>query len=50
MTKHWLVVDNGFNRENYPKLIGRIFKNPPGYAAVRVWDAKPPTPKDRDAN
>ena len=29
-----LVVDNAFNRANYPTLIGKVFENPPGYAAV----------------
>ena len=31
----YLVVDNAFNRYNYPSLIGRRFVNPPTYASVR---------------
>ena len=32
----WVVVDNAFNRENYPRLIGKKFVNPPAYVAV-LW-------------
>jgi hypothetical protein len=32
----YLVVDNAFNRANYPTLIGQVFDSPPAYAAVRV--------------
>lgn len=30
------VVDNDFNRANYPSLIGQVFDNPPGYATVTI--------------
>lgn len=30
----YVVVDNAWNRQNYPDLIGKIFEKPPGYAAV----------------
>lgn len=30
----FLVVDNEFNRANYPNLIGQRVESPPGYAAV----------------
>ena len=37
----YLVVDNDFNRANYPDLIGQVFKgHAPGYAAVEVLDTK----------
>ncbi len=32
----YTVVDNEFNRKNYPELIGKTFDKPPGYAAVKV--------------
>jgi len=31
----YLVVDNAFNRYNYPSLIGKRFETPPAYAVVR---------------
>jgi hypothetical protein len=31
------VADNAFNRENYRHLIGKVFENPPGYAAVEPY-------------
>jgi len=31
----YLVVDNAFNRYNYPSLIGKRFETPPAYASVR---------------
>lgn len=34
-----LVVDNEFNQANYPDLIGKVFENPPGFAAVVETDA-----------
>lgn len=30
------VVDNDFNKKNYPDLVGKIFDNPPSYAQVKV--------------
>ncbi len=32
------VVDSEFNRANYPGIIGQVYKNPPGYAAVEPHD------------
>lgn len=31
----FLVVDNAFNRENYPDLVGKILDSPPAYAQVK---------------
>lgn len=31
----YLVVDNAFNRENYPDLVGKILDSPPAYAQVK---------------
>jgi len=30
----FIVIDCEFNRANYKDMIGKIFKNPPGYASV----------------
>lgn len=35
----YVVVDNEFNRANYPDLIGKEFANPPAFARVRAKDA-----------
>ena len=32
----YLVTDCEFNKLNYPALINRIFKSPPGYARVKL--------------
>ncbi len=32
----WLVVDNSWNRTNYPNLIGKTFETAPSYARV-IW-------------
>lgn len=32
----YLVVDNDFNRANYPNLVGKTFDSPPSYAQVKV--------------
>lgn len=34
MQNNYLVVDNDWNEENYPDLIGLVFSVPPSYAAV----------------
>lgn len=34
--KLYKVVDNEFNRKNYPDLIGQIPSSPPAYASVEV--------------
>lgn len=34
------VVDNDFNKKNYPELIGKTFENPPSYAQVKVVKQK----------
>jgi len=38
----YLVVDNDFNKENYPDLVGQILSYPPGYAQVKVLQATDP--------
>jgi len=36
----FLVVNNEFNRVNYPKLIGQVLHSPPGYAHVKPVDTQ----------
>jgi hypothetical protein len=31
-----VVIDNVFNQENYPDMIGRILSEPPAYACVQI--------------
>ena len=38
----YLVIDSGFNRSNYPRLIGQTLAAPPGYAQVRKVEALGP--------
>jgi hypothetical protein len=32
----YLVLDNGFNRANYPQLVGQVLDRAPAYAHVVV--------------
>lgn len=34
----FIVIDNEFNRANYPDLINKSFSNPPSYATVKQLD------------
>jgi len=36
----WLVVNNEFNRVNYPELVGKVLDSPPGYAHVKPFDTR----------
>jgi len=38
MPRMYVVVDNEFNRANYPNLIGKRFLSPPGYVQVKLED------------
>jgi hypothetical protein len=42
MKTKYEVIDNPFNRENYPDLIGRILDKPPAYAQVKLIKEKMP--------
>jgi len=42
MKTKYEVIDNPFNRENYPDLIGKILDNPPAYAQVKLIKEKMP--------
>lgn len=42
MKKKYQIVDNGFNRDNFPDLIGKIVENPPQYASVVLISEKVP--------
>lgn len=33
----YLVIDDEFNRENYPDLIGKVLDSPPAYAKVELF-------------
>lgn len=34
------VIDNAFNKENYPDLVGKVFSTPPSYAQVKKTSKK----------
>ena len=36
---YYQAIDNDFNRANYPNEIGKYYRNPPSYVAVKVLDA-----------
>lgn len=38
LVRRFLVVNNEFNRANYPGLIGLIYEAPPPYVAVEPID------------
>lgn len=40
LLKRYLVVNNEFNRANYPGLVGLIFANPPSYVQVTIIEVQ----------
>ncbi len=59
-SEKFIVIDNEFNRTNYPDLVGKIFDSPPSYAQVKPIEDKktinfpklppmPPKGPERDA-
>lgn len=42
----YAVIDNPFNRANYPALIGQVLDKPPAYAHVIITDRIPGRPAD----